>query len=64
MKIDVSTPIGTPMMIAPAVTTSEPTIIGKIPNDGLEAVGRHTSLKMKSPIPSSIIKGTPPSNIK
>ncbi len=49
--------IGTPMIAAPKVTDTEPTIIGKIPNSPFP--GAHFMPKIKSNKPTFAIIGSP-----
>ena len=58
----VSTPSGTPMTRAPAVTQKLPTIMGKIPNISLSGFQRNPNRKSGRPILNSA--GAPPANMK
>ena len=60
----VKSPIGTPIMIAPAVQYREPTIIGKIPYEAGTFLGLQSVPKRKFPTPISAIAGQPLANIK
>src|SRR5574344_3067612 len=60
-KTAVSIPSGTPRMIAPSVTTTVPTIIGKIPYKSID--GFHFIPKKKWQIPFVEIAGTPFANM-
>jgi hypothetical protein len=55
-------PIGTPIIAAPSVTDTEPTIIGKMPN--LPWLGAHSIPNTKSNTPTLAIMGTPLTIIK
>ena len=58
----VNMPIGTPNIIAPAVTYKLPIIIGKMPNDGGTSLGDQSMPSKKSIKPISAIVGIPPAN--
>ena len=58
--IAVRSPIGTPMISAPAVTYILPNIKGRMPK--YPFVGFHTSPRVKSPKPISLIAGIPFTN--
>lgn len=60
----VRSPIGTPTIIAPAVTYILPIIIGKIPKLGVEFKGLHSVPSRKSATPISAIVGQPLTNMK
>ena len=62
MKTAVSTPMGTPMMIAPAVTYKLPRIMGKMPYIPFE--GRQVLPNRKSKMPISDMAGIPFANRK
>jgi len=60
----VSKPMGTPTIIAPAVTYREPSIIGKIPKEGGILLGDQSFPSRKSNTPISAIAGKPLANMK
>ena len=62
MNTAVRIPIGTPMIIAPAVTYRLPMIIGKIPY--MSFFGFHNSPVRNSPNPILLIAGIPFANKK
>ena len=64
INMAVKSPIGTPIMIAPAVQYREPTIIGKIPYEAGTFLGLQSVPKRKFPTPISAIAGQPLANIK
>ncbi|KXB65213.1 hypothetical protein HMPREF1863_01721 [Aedoeadaptatus coxii] len=64
MKIAVNTPMGTPIIIEPKVTITEPKIMGKIPKLAGVDVGRHSFPRIKWLGPVFKIKGTPFLKIK
>lgn len=51
IKIEVKTPVGTPMRIAPKVITNDPIIIGKMPYSGFAFDGVHLVPNRKSEMP-------------
>lgn len=56
--------MGTPMIIAPAVTYKEPSIMGNIPKDGGTLLGDQSLPSRNVNIPISAIAGRPLANMK